>query len=74
MRMLSYAKELGLTKICVTDHFWDERVEGASSWYAPQNFTHITKNLPLPGAEGIDFLFGCESDMDKRMIIGVDAK
>lgn len=73
-RMLSYAKELGLRKICVTDHFWDERVEGASSWYAPQNFTHITKNLPLPDAEGIDFLFGCESDMDKRMIIGVDAK
>ena len=71
MRMLEYAKELGLKKICVTDHFWDERVGGASEWYAPQNFPHIKKNLPLPTIDGIDLLFGCESDMDKRLRIGI---
>ena len=70
-RMLEYAKELGLKKICLTDHFWDESVDGASSWYAPQSFTHITKNLPLPSDDGVELLFGCESDMDKRMKIGV---
>ncbi|MBP3370026.1 MAG: PHP domain-containing protein [Clostridia bacterium] len=29
-RILQYAKENGLKKICITDHFWDERVDGAS--------------------------------------------
>ena len=36
-RLLEHAREDGLTTICVTDHFWDDVVEGASDWYAPQN-------------------------------------
>lgn len=70
-RILEYAKENGFKKICLTDHFWDENVEGASGWYKPQNFEHISKALPLPKAEGIDFLFGCETDMDKFFTVGV---
>ena len=69
--LLEYAKTNGLTTICVTDHFWDETVPGASNWYKPQNFEHISKILPLPEAEGIRFLFGCETDMDKYCTIGV---
>lgn len=34
-RILRYAQENGLKEICLTDHFWDETVEGASGWYAP---------------------------------------
>ena len=69
--MLEYARREGLKKIAVTDHFWDEAVMGASDWYAPQNFGHISKILPLPKDDGVSFLFGCETEMDKRSIIGI---
>ena len=70
-RILQYAKDFGLKTVCVTDHFWDETVPGASNWYQPQNYAHIAQNLPLPQAEGIRFLFGCETDMFKDMTVGL---
>ena len=72
-RMLQYAKEHGLNRICITDHYWDSAVSGASEWYAPQNFEHIASAKPLPVADGIDFHFGCETDMDRHMTFGIPA-
>lgn len=72
-RLLQYAKENGLQRICVTDHYWDTSVPGGSEWYKPQNFSHIAQSLPLPEADGIDFLFGCESEMREDKVIGVPA-
>ena len=46
-------KENGVITLCLTDHFWDEDVPGASSWYSTQNYDHIAKALPLPKADGI---------------------
>lgn len=69
--ILAYAKKNGLTAICLTDHYWDERVDGPSDWYAPQNTAHVKAALPLPQAEGIRFLFGCETDMRADMTIGI---
>lgn len=69
--ILAYAKKNGLTTVCVTDHYWDERVEGPSPWYAPQNTPHIREALPLPEAEGIRFLFGCETEMRADMTVGI---
>ena len=69
-RILQYAKEEGLSKICLTDHYWDSAVPGASPWYVPQNFDHIAQYRDLPQAEGIQFFFGCETDMDKHGVIG----
>jgi histidinol phosphatase-like PHP family hydrolase len=69
--ILSYAKENGLKTVCLTDHYWDERVGGPSEWYAPQNTSHIKQALPLPKAEGIRFLFGCETDMRADMTVGI---
>ena len=69
--ILQYARENGLKRIVITDHFWDSDVPGASNWYAPQNYLHISQSLPLPQAEGIEFLFGCETDMDKFFTVGV---
>ena len=37
-RILQYAKQNHLKTICLTDHFWDDAVEGASSWYKKQNY------------------------------------
>ena len=70
-RILQYAKDNGLSRICITDHYWDTAAGYVSSWYEPQNFEHISKSLPLPKADGIDFMFGCETDMDMNMRIGI---
>lgn len=70
-RILTYAMDNGLTTVCLTDHFWDEAVPGASDWYATQNYNWICQSKPLPQAEGIRFLFGCEIDMDRYFTIGL---
>ena len=69
--ILNYAKEKGLKKIVLTDHFWDETVPGASDWYKKQDFNHIKAALPLPQTDGIEFLFGAETDFDKFCTVGV---
>ena len=69
--ILEYAKEHGYRQICLTDHFWDETVDGASRWYTPQNYDHVRQSLPLPQAEGIEFLFGVETEMTKDNILGI---
>ena len=70
-RILEYAKAKGLTTVCITDHFWDEKVEGASGWYTPQDFSRISKARPLPQADGIRFLFGCETELTRDLVLGL---
>ena len=70
-RILRYAEENRFRQVAVTDHFWDETVPGASSWYAPQDYTHIAASLPLPQSDGVRFLFGCEAEMDKDCKLGI---
>ncbi len=72
-RILQYAKDNKLTGLVLADHYWDETVPGASSWYQKQPFSHIEQAKPLPQAEGIDFMFGCESDIDRHMTLGIPA-
>ncbi|MBE6651473.1 MAG: PHP domain-containing protein [Ruminococcaceae bacterium] len=73
-RILQYAKDCGIKTLCLTDHFWDETVEGASSWYEGQSFKHISQALPLPTHNGIRFLFGCETELTRNLILGVSKK
>lgn len=70
-RILQYARENGLKTICLTDHFWDEKIPGASEWYKGQDYAHICSAKPLPQDENIRFLFGCETEMDKFTTIGI---
>ncbi|MBO5453361.1 MAG: PHP domain-containing protein [Clostridia bacterium] len=70
-RILQYAKENRLKTICLADHFWDEAVDGASEWYKPQNFEHISKAKPLPQDKEVRFLFGCETELDKNLNLGI---
>lgn len=70
-RILQYAKEHGLKKICLTDHFWDETVPGASGWYQKQDYAHVCEALPLPTDPDVEFVFGCETDMDKFLTVGL---
>lgn len=69
--LLKYAKEMGFRQLCLTDHFWDDRVEGARNWYKKQDYAHIAQALPLPQTDGIRFDFGCETDLDRFMTLGV---
>lgn len=79
-RILEYAKKNNLKTICLTDHFWDEKVKGKNlekgteEWYAAQNFEHISKAKPLPQTDGIKFLFGCETECDKNFELGIARK
>lgn len=70
-RILRYAAENGLRDICLADHFWDETVPGASSWYQKQDYAHIRQSLPLPQNENVRFHFGCETEMDKYYTVGI---
>ena len=40
-RILQYAEDNGFTDICLTDHYWDEDIPGASKWYIPPNTPHL---------------------------------
>lgn len=70
-RILDYAVQNGLDTVAVTDHFWDSAVAGASSWYKPLNYEHVSRSLPLPKNDTVRFLFGCETDMDMQGNIGL---
>ena len=69
--ILTYAKAHRYRDICLTDHYWDEKIDGASAFYRPQNTPHIMEALPLPQDESVRFHFGCETDMDKHRRIGI---
>lgn len=71
-RILQYAVENGLHTVCLTDHFWDEAVPDLpSSWYKGQGISHISAALPLPKTDGVRFLFGCETELDRDLTLGV---
>lgn len=72
-RILRYAEETGLKTICLTDHFWDDLVPGASRWYAPQDYAHICQAKPLPQSDKVRFLFGCETDLDRHLTLGISS-
>lgn len=67
--ILAYGVKNGLKTLCITNHHWDSRVDGASAWYKKQG--DIFSVLPLPQAKDCRFLFGCETDMDKNFTIGL---
>lgn len=70
--ILAYGKRNGLKTLVLTDHYWDEDVKKEPfEFYDVHNTAHIAPALPLPQAEGMRFLFGVETDMDKYGTIGV---
>ena len=69
--ILQYARDNGLSRICVTDHYWDSAVEGPSNWYRPQDYAHISQSLPLPQDRDIEFCFGCETELRADLTLGI---
>lgn len=72
-RILKYGEDNGFHTICITDHFWDEKVFDAGVW-VNAGYDLISKSLPLPQSENTKFLFGCEVDMRKDNVIGISCE
>ena len=70
-RILRYAEENGLHTVCLTDHFWDTAVKPAFACYVGQDYEHICKAKPLPQSDKVRFLFGCETELDCELTVGV---
>lgn len=70
-RILRYAEKNNFNKICLTNHFWDEKVKSEAEWIDEHGYRFLTSVLPLPEANGISFLFGAELDMDYNGILGI---
>lgn len=63
--ILKYACDNGFSDICITDHFWDEKVPGATPYIASsETYECLAKALPLPQDERVHFMFGCECELD----------
>ncbi len=69
--ILKYAQHNSLKTICLTNHFWDRGAGESNDWYEPQDLAHISSALPLPQAKRIRFLFGCETELDKDLRLGL---
>ena len=75
-RLLQYAKDCGLHTLCITDHYWDADVPMVctKNFYKGQDYNHISLVKPLPKNSDVNVLFGCESDIDYKMTLGIPAK
>lgn len=79
-RILRYGEENNYRYLCLTDHYWDEKVPFADyaperNWaldfYRRQDTAHIRQALPLPQGERTRFFFGCEAEMDLHGTLGI---
>ncbi len=65
---------------CATDRLGADNDAGNTYGVDPMillkwaGFKNINKALPLPQADGIKFHFGCEADMDKYSVVGINQK
>ncbi len=71
--ILRYGESFGLKTLCLTDHMWDRAVPGARGmdFYERQDYDHIAAALPLPTSDRVRFLFGCETDQDRHLTVGI---
>lgn len=71
--MLAEAARCGLKTVGFADHLWDAAVPGASEWYRPQDFTHISQiRAQMPtDTRGIRVLCGCETEYVGNGVVGI---
>ncbi len=71
--ILRYGEDAGLPTLCLTDHMWDNAVPlmCGMEFYERQDQAHIAAALPLPQSDRVRFLFGCETDLDRHLTLGI---
>lgn len=65
------AKELSLDFLGFADHAWDSSIEGASAWYAPQNYKRLEarrEEIKSIETEGIKVLLGAEGEFASLLL------
>lgn len=63
------AKMLGLEKIGIANHFWDEKIPDCFDFYRVQNYERVEKIKPEIEAkktDGLKIYFGCETEYDSH--------
>ncbi|MFH1568391.1 MAG: hypothetical protein ABIL09_10390 [Gemmatimonadota bacterium] len=72
-RILARAAEAGVRTVGFADHLWDAAVSGASAWYRPQDFDHVSRiRAQLPADPGpVRVLVGCETEYVGRGRVGI---
>ncbi|MBT4502622.1 MAG: hypothetical protein HOC74_33130 [Gemmatimonadetes bacterium] len=72
-RMLAAAAVAGVKTVGFADHLWDAAVPGASNWYRPQDFDHISQiRAQLPeDSGGVRVLVGCETEYVGNGRVGI---
>lgn len=72
--IFEYAKNNGFSKVCLTNHFWDETVKSEAQWHPSHTYEPLKSVLPLPSDGETAFLFGAEVDMDYNYTLGIGEK
>ena len=70
--IMKAAKKAGIKKIALTDHFWDMDVK-CDIKAGSCGFDKLKSALPLPKDDEVEFLFGCEIDVNYDMVVGVSS-
>lgn len=70
--ILRYGIENGFRHICLTNHLWDTTKKNFYLDPPDQKYSYLSQALPLPQAKGTQFHFGCETDMDKNFVPGIE--
>jgi histidinol phosphatase-like PHP family hydrolase len=72
-QMLAAAAAAGVKTVGFADHLWDAAVPGASNWYRPQDFDHISQiRAQLPEERhGVRVLVGCETEYVGEGRVGI---
>lgn len=60
--ILEYGKQNGISRLVLTDLYWDENVSGPGN--SIYTYAYISQAPPLP-QENVRFHFGCEADPDR---------
>ncbi len=73
--ILKYGEKHGYKTLCLTDHMWDTaRIPTDDDFYKNQTYEYICGSLPLPQSDKVKMLFGCETDLNKDMVLGVSSE
>ena len=70
--ILKYGEKNGFKTLCFTDHMWDTaRIPTDHHFYKNQTYEYICGSLPLPESDKVKLFFGCETDLNSDMVLGV---
>lgn len=72
--IFEYAVKNNYNKICLTNHFWDDKVKSRAEWHPDHVYDKVITVLPLPQNENVRFLLGVETDMDYDNVLGISAQ